>query len=361
MEKPNWAVKHGWAMAFGVVAFIGIMTWGFPPGPQTPERTGLPQGAVRLSGTNGLRLNFVPPWLDDHELLLGQDALDIRTGKTRRLPGIACLFRLPGPLHGQTWSDPQMLCLSPDRKWLLWPGSIPAQGLSRKNAPFQSAWFAGRLDGSRLLVRPRPINEEQTTVAWEPGNKRWVEAEGSFSTPDDQTHLIVYSLDTPQEQDLTTNWQSLNSTLSFAPNGDGLLFSLGGGAAPVMLDRFHLGPGVTFLSSTNYALHATYANGCAPAPAADRVAWLLYSAHSPPRRSGIEKAMSFLDGAKTRYTRSVWVSRMDGGGLRQIVPDADLGSPGWSMGNIQWTPDGRRLCLSYDNALWTVPVAEAGS
>lgn len=317
-----------------------------PPSPQPsfPPMT-------EVVGTRGLNFDKLPLWLSDHEILClsGRAVLDTRTGQQRPLTNFQRLFLPGGRLAEQPPSDGGYL--SPDKKWLLWSGGIGSY------QTYRGYWIAARLDGSRVVTVMRPQRPvDAPSFAWMPDSRHWVEADCDVAAIGHRTRINVYGLDTPTVKSYTVPWPVLGAHLFFAPNGDGLLFSLAMGAAPIQLFHFRLQSTPRLIGTTTYQLPAIYAPECAVSPSGNQVAWVLYRVRLSPRRNLAERAAAWLTHTQTEYARSVWVSGLDGSGLRQVVPDA-FDSPGWSVGNIQWTPDGRHLCIRHDDALWTVPVA----
>jgi hypothetical protein len=213
-------------------------------------------------------------------------------------------------------------------------------------------WLGGSLDGKLRREWPSLAGTHLSVALWFPDSRRWLEV--SFEPR--WLRLRVFSLDSRRH---TVQWR-LAALAGPAQRGlrilgispDERLICLGsrydGTTDLVSLDlrtgRLRQAPlPLAWLEAADITLSFQ----------GDRLAW-----HTHPTRSpwlaGLARALDLPE----PLTFTLWTCRTDGSGLRRVghwtVAQERL-YVHWSAG-LEWLPDGQRVSLWHEDALWVVPV-----
>lgn len=303
--------------------------------PQGSAPLSLPDNAVKVPGTEGERPLAPAQWRSDHEVVLlrresGEDRarallVDAGTGRQTRLLALEKILR------GRSDQELSYATLSPDGKWLLWPGADGPR-------PF---WTASTLDGAQRIERPMGSAGAEPTVAWLPDSRRWAEL-----TPEGVSgRMVLHSLDGAASRSLRLDarldgWDGLG----FTGGNRGIVLRSWDGDRRV--DLFDVALQENALTARPFSVvlpqSERWVNDYVPSPRGDRIAWRLVTPHK------------YLHPANAPFTVGVWVSDRDGSDLRPVLPDVPRGEG--EPTDIHWTPDGRRIGFWRAGALWSVPA-----
>ena len=272
-----------------------------------------------VAGTQGLEQMAGAMWRSPHKVVCvlkdsgatGLVEIDTRTGQRKSLPPLPSEQSLPFT---------RAASVSPDGKWLLWPGGV-------------GGWNARRLEGGPLIQRPRlSDNLSNLNVAWLPDSSGWVEAKENLVPTGDtldgmtlvtnRSVLRVFKLGTARTRDIDISGASVGSVTVTRQNEAFINGGTGEGVEflRVPLDR----PGHSSITVTPPIRHAeAHIMMCQISPDGTRVAWTFQKQKSSP------------------VTESIAVSDLDGSNFRKISPEMD--KYGVMPTNLHWMPDGKRL------------------
>lgn len=256
---------------------------------------------------------------------------DLRTGREVRLSALSVLFnRYPAP---HPWSS-----LSPDGRWLLWPGC--------------GGYCAATLDGSRFLRWP--LDSAVVDCAWLGDSRHWVAflndpkkhnpisaAVSDVLAPRRRRRLPVAAFEGRSGSPFglpTLGWDGRLRVYSFRWEGvsrQSHIIETGLGAGtPVRTFTVTAPLGHVFTGVMSDApFHSVLSLR------GDHITWSCQSG----------------EGAGRQY--SLWVSRTDGSQMREVGRVAALKGDDVSYpSDLRWLPDERHLSFVYRNGLYIVPI-----
>lgn len=213
------------------------------------------------------------------------------------------------------------------------------------------------------MTWPRDVHADNPLIVWLHDSRRWVE----YQAKDENNlsaNVLLYSLDSAIPKRVPDNF---NVSSSSGPEFTGMWFTTLGitaadtgiladvsAAGGIDVHRFGLQGGAQSQTQATINLPPmTQIRECAPSPDGKQFAWLFCTTHAAPRLNAI---LRLLPHQRTYYTTAVWVSQVDGGGLRQITSDVDIAFGGGPY-YVHWTPDGAQICYWSQKTLWTVPAS----
>jgi hypothetical protein len=377
-EKPaapqgprNKPALHDWVL-LAVVVLAALAAWwllhkkGGPPRPGERNQAAGPQAPARPLldlATRVGRSDATILWLDDSTVLRvvqgGYDnearkplpdslvRLDLSTGRQTTLTDLMALYNEAFARH-----TPEP---SPDGQWLLW-----ASGEQH-----HLVLHAATLDGKRHVHTPKAKTEyDNLYVYWLGDSRRFVE----LVTPDCKkfTQALIHDVEAPDDVKVipipessplqwaccTTDdiWVAAEDRLVMTPGGRPGAY---GGVGPALTIRqAGLDPalGWSSVSTVRPPPESVMLCGLALSPRSDRIGWLIAREK--------EKGPTIV---------SLWVSRLDGTGWREIgyqethKIDGGFGEHllhfrASAPGDLRWVPDGKHLSFSYKGGLYTVPA-----
>lgn len=328
-RKAKW--MRGALLALPVVVFSAAL---FRAGQQRRELLRL---FTPVPGTKKSRSLLGSMWRSSHEVVCLPNnsygtalvSVDARTGKRTPLPPLPANQAIPYVFG---------VSVSPDGKWLLWPGGT-------------SGWNAMSLDGKRFVRRPRASNSlSDLKVAWLPDSNGWVEARenqpinklvnGLLTTVEMRTYLRICSLNTAlvKDIDLPRSRVSAIGDFQITQNGDAV-FSC---SEPVSV-RFVTVPlaNPTAVREQNITPpfkvgNGHFIRGTLVSPRGDRIAWTFQSMN--------------LGGT----TESVWLSDSKGQNFRRLTPELDMRT--MAPVYLHWMPDSQHLSFWRDDSLFVLNI-----
>jgi len=282
-------------------------------------------------------------WLSDQEILFFRsDERGNKQGTRLNVKtGLETMTKLRLP------ADSRARCLSPDKQWLLWDSeSRPA--------------VAAAVDGSREVTwhHPRLYNP-----LWTPDSRRWIDMTWKNAGPS----AAIGSLNTAQVQFLplpgTRNvpWNQRNVPHLWGFTKTGQAFT---SVRPGVVNReqslkvkvYKIGSkGTTPQQLTVHAPPDTDIGSFVVSPHGDKIAWVTSTLRQPnPVLTRLNQMFPFFRVPPVMAHR-LWVSSLDGGNPRLLYQYRAAWRDVYPR-MPQWTPNGKKLSLIHDNALWVVSV-----
>ena len=90
----------------------------------------------------------------------------------------------------------------------------------------------------------------------------------------------------------------------------------------------------------------------AVSPTADRLAWRTVQRSAFASLPPLFRRLSYYGD-----THTLWVSRIDGGGMRRIGSETEVGYEMQPFGHLRWLPGGKSLSYVYGGELYMIPAA----
>jgi hypothetical protein len=276
------------------------------------------------------------------------ERVNAATGAAERLP-------FSSELAAQSAQGGSSLHLSPDGRWLLvWGTVIKGQTtnilfVSELEGQRRRRWTTpGTIDGITWL----PDSLRFIVWKWDGGGRRLGLLHSREPAEDREIRLLVpayapYVLGVlPDGRVLATdfahigNWRRGVNLYEYASlDEDGKP----SGGRPVRHTSVRPPPGATV-------------EGVQLSPSGDRLLWHFDGLEGPTfGRNWLPRLLPFTASyyQPHRVTRLA-VSRLDGSGLREIGRQEVMRNE--SFGDYRWTPDGKRICFRYQDAVYTIPA-----
>lgn len=354
MKRGEWR-KIRWSRAVGVFALtvLAALTVGYflPPS----------HDLLRLSRRLRPALTYPYDWISDHELL-GFEAFnhetrtwiisrqDVSTGRRSLLPGLSELFRRKNAYPIETRLSPKGENLAGWDRNEFWSASL--------NGEVKARWKEAAYRGV-IGIDPVWSNDGHTLMYGESGVY--------------DPKLICSVMDV--EHHKKKRWSYVlselspgyDSPLALLPNGD--LFTYSSYCEPGPIRNLtlvtpgrepkkrkftvHAPPGCEFLS-----VAAAFTENIAWSPHCDRIAWLCRShPASPPLPAGLHRILPEAI-AHPKSRASIWISRADGSGMRELGGVDELDGFDRRISpiiDLRWLPSGKGL--SFVNRGWLYQVA----
>jgi hypothetical protein len=339
----------------GVIVILLILLW--------PRDRLLLQRATKVTRGHTGKNEEIPvyQWLSNREaVLLRRDEgsnvqfmhLDVSNGTEKQMPGWSSDQML---VSWQSTSAPFRLCISPDRKRLLWeqPG-------------INATWLFGggaRMDGTHSFTLGVSPHIDLGQIFWLSDSLHWVEITNAWTGGADTIRAYRYSFDRPAEAHPEL------VSLPPASSIDGMaIYSMVSDHRMLGHELFRadeLTPGLKFvdmsLNTDRPTAHAFRLSAPPNAkihemefsPSGDRVAWLVEQEQASPLTTLLGRWIPRLN-TIPRTKMSLWICRLDGSQMHEIgyVPLISEDSP--MPENLDWLPDGQRISFTSKGALYTV-------
>jgi hypothetical protein len=359
-HPKRWLIPLG---LFAVAAFFYLTA--------RPERLLLPM-STRVIGT-GNWVGQTYNWQSGHSIIVFKEEnseftpVVVNTYSKTVAPLIS-----PATNGYHTYMSVSRSYISPDGSQLLWTGYVSG---------VEGLWTLYNLK-TKVLTRcsyqqtnPSLYSDEENLVSWLPDNRRWVSLDSLAPTP----CLVVYSRDgmdgssgayvplmVPLPYVLPSTPSDIDpivELLGVSQEGDALVTTWRPGPGETrsfVTCDFAPVPGAPFKKwAITLGPEVSYSSQRVLSPDKDHIAWKVVCRRSSPFLTMLGRVFSRLR-SEPRETAEIWVSRLDGSGMREIGHlNLHLGPN--SVGEktpseIRWTPDGKKLSYIYKDTLYTVPV-----
>jgi hypothetical protein len=231
------------------------------------------------------------------------------------------------------------------------------------NFGYRGARFRGgmvSLDGSQAdIFGPTPYTSDSPPIHWAPDGHRWL-----FLHRPSEEEAVLRDADTP-------GWESRIALPRDRPVGNiagltregKLLFWQWDDKLPNGRARLH----TVDLNVNPTTAHTTELN--APpgsdlgfimlSPSGDRLCWWVMKRHPLSGPEWLQKARRMI-GARPYWEHQVWVSRVDGSGLRLLgrVDTYAEATALYDFDRLAWWADGKGLSFLYKGGLYMLPVED---
>ena len=211
-------------------------------------------------------------------------------------------------------------------------------------------WVLTDLKGKELMAWPMRDNDPY----WAPDGKSWVSI-------DQSRHRITrYTMDSGRPTSLRLPQRNAEP---LAYDGKETVISVQQGGAPTRL-CFTTFTGQTTSRDVTMPPGTSQIFEVKASPQGDRIGW--YIGRGGRTTTWVEKLLQFFRiggtpssgaGRNAPYvnTEGIWVSRLDGTGMRPVGEVAAEWAP-VGMGSFTWRPDGKQVLITYRNGIYRIPV-----